>query len=221
MRVVIVGFGRVGSETANELKREGHQMVIIENDPEKADKARQQGFAVIEGDGSSEEVLEEAGIGESDAIAALTADVNVNRSACMVGKEHGCRTLLRLGQDFQASIYRRFTEEVDEIIYPERVGAAGAKTALLGGDFDALSELTEELSVTTVEIPEGSPVVGKRVVAVDLPEKAHIYAHGGTDEPMTLPLPKTEIEAGDRVAFTAAPDALDDIRAYLRGEQAV
>ena len=46
-----------------------------------------------------------------------------------------------------------------------RLGAAGAKTALLGGDFNVLADLTEQLSVASIRIPDGSPFVGKRVVA--------------------------------------------------------
>jgi trk system potassium uptake protein TrkA len=220
MNFVIVGFGRVGMRTARVLESEGHDLVVVENDPEKAERARTEGFTVVEGDGSVESVLEEAGIEDADAVAALTGDINVNFSACMLGKHHGLRTVLRIDEDYRQEIFETYAEDVDEIIYPERLGAAGAKTALLGGDFNVLADLTEELSVATVTIPDGSPVVGKRVVEVDLPNKARIYAHGRAKEPMEIPLPQTRIEAGDDVALMAAPDHLSDIRSFLRGEEA-
>jgi trk system potassium uptake protein TrkA len=220
MKFVIVGFGRVGRRTARMLQNEGHQLVVVENNPEKADRARSEGFAVVEGDGQDEEVLEEAGIGDAAAIAALTGDLNTNFAACMAGQHHGCRTILRIDADYREEIYDKYAEDVDEIIYPERVGAAAAKTALLGGDFNVLADLTEQLSVATVTIPDDSPVIGKRVVEVELPEEARIYAHGRADESMTIPLPRTSIEAGDSLAITAAPDAIDDIRAFLRGQEA-
>jgi len=219
MKFVIIGFGRVGRRTARMLQNEGHQLVVVENDLTKADRARTEGFAAVEGDGQDEEVLEEAGIGDAVAIAALTGDLNTNFAACMAGKHHGCRTILRIDADYREEIYDKYAADVDEIIYPERLGAAGAKTALLGGDFNVLADLTEQLSVATVTIPEDSPVIGKRVVEVDLPEEARIYAHGRTDEPMTIPLPRTTIEAGDCLAITAAPDAIDDIRVFLRGHE--
>jgi trk system potassium uptake protein TrkA len=220
MKFVIVGFGRVGMRTARILQSEGHDLVLVENDPDKVRRAREEGFTVVEGDGSAESVLEEAGVAEADAIAALTGDLNTNFSACMLGKHHGLRTVLRIDEDYREEIYDTYAEDVDEIIYPERLGAAGAKTALLGGNFNVLADLTEALSIATVEIPEGSPVIGDRVVRVDLTGDARIYAHGRANEPMEIPLPRTTIEAGDSLAFMAEPDTLPEIRAYLRGEEA-
>jgi trk system potassium uptake protein TrkA len=219
MKFVIIGFGRVGMRTARTLRSEGHDVVIVELDPKKVDRAEKEGFVVIEGDGADESVLEQAGLEDADATAALTGDLNSNFSACMVGKHYGCRTVLRIDEDYREEIYEKYAEDVDEIIYPERLGAAGAKTALLGGDFNVLAEITEQLSAATVYIPDDAPVIGERVVALELPGDARIYAHGHRDEPMTIPLPQTEIEAGDRLALMAHPDSLPEVRAKLRGEE--
>ena len=194
--------------------------MVVDNDPKKVDRAEDEGFTVVEGDAADEGTLEEAGIEDADAVAALTGDLNTNFSACMFGKHYGLRTVLRIDEDYRQEIYEKYAEDVDEIIYPERLGAAGAKTALLGGNFNVLADLTEELSIASVTIPEGSPLVGRRVVEVDLRGDAHIYAHGRRDEPMEIPLPQTRIEAGDDVALMAAPADLPEIRTFLRGEDA-
>ena len=220
MKFVIVGFGRVGMRTARTLWDEGHEVVVIERDRERADRAKNEDFAVIEGDGSDERVLNQAGLEDTDAIAGLTSDINANFSACVVGEAHGCRTVLRVDEEFSGDLYEKYTGDVDEVIYPERLGAAGAKTALLGGDFNVIADITKELSVASVEIPDGSPVIGTRVIEVDLPGEARIYAHGRADESMTIPLPQTAIEAGDSVAVMANPEQIPEIRATLRGEQA-
>ena len=218
MKFVIVGYGRVGTRTARILQSEGHDVSIVENDPEKVKRATKSGFTAHHGDGNEESVLKEAGIETADAIAGLTGDVNANFAACMVGKHHGCRTVLRIDEDYRQDIYEKYARDVDDVIYPERLGAAGAKTALLGGDFNVLADLTEQLSVASVTVPEGSPFIGKRVVEVELPGDAHIYAHGRAHEPMSIPLPQTAIEAGDSVAVMSAPGELEEVRASLRGE---
>ncbi|QSG13616.1 potassium channel family protein [Halapricum desulfuricans] len=215
MKFVIVGFGRVGKRTARILGSEDHDVTIVEIDPEKVDRAREEGFDVLAGSGDDESLLEKAGIATADAIAALTGDLNVNFSACMIGKHHGARTVMRIDADYRAEIYDTYASEVDEVVYPERLGAAGAKTALLGGDFNVLADLTEELSVATIDVPEGADVIGERVVAVELPGDARIYAHGRRNEPMSIPLPNTTIEAGDTVAVSTDPESLGDIRAAL------
>ena len=45
MKFVIVGYGRVGMRTTNILTSEGHEVVIIEQDAEKAQRARRRGPA--------------------------------------------------------------------------------------------------------------------------------------------------------------------------------
>ncbi|WP_299264712.1 potassium channel family protein [Halorientalis sp.] len=220
MKFVIVGFGRVGMRTAQTLQSEGHEVIVVESDHDKIARAESEGFATVEGDGSNEDVLEAAGLNVADAIAALTGDLNKNFAACMIGKHHGCRTVLRIDEDYREEIYQKYAEDVDEIIYPERLGAAGAKTALLGGDFNVLADITEQLSAASIRIPEGSPAIGKRVIEIDLPADARLYAHGRANEPMTIPLPQTEIRADDSIALISHPDSLAAAREQLRGGSA-
>ncbi|MFB6128805.1 MAG: TrkA family potassium uptake protein [Halorhabdus sp.] len=218
MEFVIVGFGRVGMRTARVLAEEGHDVTIVEIDETKAERAREEGFETVQGDCNDEDVLEAAGIATADAVAGLTGDLNANFAACMVGNHHGARTVLRIDEDYRQELYERYASDVDEVIYPERLGAAGAKTALLGGDFNVLADLTEDLTVASIRIPEGSPAVGTRVVTLDLPGDAQVYAHGRDEEPMSIPLPRTTIQAGDRIAITAPPDAIDEVRTSLSAE---
>lgn len=217
MRFVIVGYGRVGARTARILQEEGHEVVLVENNRDKVERARKAGFEVVEGDGSNESVLQKANLETADAVGGLTGDPNINFAACMIGKEHGCRSVLRIDEDYRKEIYEQYAEDVDEIIYPERLGAAGAKTALLGGNFNAIGELTERLQLSTVTIPDASPVVGQRVNDIDLPQTARIYAHGRGREPMTIPLPGTKVEAGDQVALLVERESVEEVRQTLLG----
>jgi len=212
MKFVIVGYGRVGKRTARILSEEDHDVVLVDNDHERAERARDAGYTVVEGDGQDEGVLEDAGIATADAIAALTPDLNVNFAACMVAKHHGARTVLRIDEDYREDIYEKYANDVDEVIYPERLGAAGAKTAMLGGDFNVLADITEQLRFTVFTVDANSPLVGERLVNVDLPADARVYAHGRSDEPLTIPLPTVELAAGDRVAVVLDQDQVGAVR---------
>lgn len=217
MEFVIVGYGRVGMRTARLLQTEGHDVTVVELVSAKVEKAREAGFDVVEGDAEDERVLERAGIGTADAFAALTGDLNVNFAACMIAADYDLRTVLRIDEDYRQEIYEKYAADVDEIIYPERLGAAGAKNALLGGDLNLLGDLTENLTLATVRVPEGSPLIGERVVAIDFPGDARVYAHGKDREPMEIPLPQATIEAGDRLAVLATRNALEKVRSQVRG----
>ena len=220
MTFLIVGGGRVGLRTARILAEEGYDVTIVERDSEKARRARDEGFRVVEGDGNDEDVLEEAGIATAVAVAGLTGDLNTNFSVCVVGAEHGCRTVMRIDEDYREEIYEKYADEVDEIIYPEQLGASGAKTALLGGNFNLLADLTEGLQLLAVTVPEEAPAIGERVNAVLTNlgiEGARIYAHGRDRDPMSIPLPGTEVAAGDRLALIVETDRVDSVRAALLG----
>jgi trk system potassium uptake protein TrkA len=223
MTYVIVGGGRVGLRTARTLAEQGYEVVIVEEDEDTARRARDAGFTVVEGDGGDADVLEKAGIAEAEVVAGLTGDLNVNFAACMLGVEYGTRTVLRIDEDYKEAIYEKYADQVDEIVYPEQLGAMGAKTALLGGNFNTIADLTEELELLTVTIPADSPAIGERVTdlapAMGI-NRARVYAHGRTRQALTIPLPGIRVEAGDQVALIAERDAVDAVRATLLGESA-
>lgn len=219
MRFVIIGAGRVGSRTARVLKNEGHTVTMVEVDPDKVDRARNDGFEVIEGDGSSEAVLEEAELEKADAVGALTGDLNTNFLACMVGKHHGCRTVLRIDEDYREEIYRKYAEEVDEIVYPERLGAIGAKNALLGGNVTAIADIAENLQIVLLSVTEDAPMRNYSISELEMPQGARVLAFGKHGQKLELPLPDDSLEVGDRIAILADFEALGDVRQMLVGEE--
>jgi len=212
MRVIIVGYGRVGRRTARILSEEGHDVTVVEVDPNRADRATDAGFDVVAGSGDDERVLEDAGVATADAIGAFTPDLNVNFAACMVGDHHGCRTVLRIDEDYREEIYEKYAENVDEVVYPERLGAAGAKTAMLGGNFNVVTELATDLQLRVVTVEDDSPVIGRRLSELDLPPDVRVYAHGNDSEPLTIPLPGTELAAGDELAVITDAASVDALR---------
>ncbi|MFB6096878.1 MAG: TrkA family potassium uptake protein [Haloferacaceae archaeon] len=220
MRFVIIGAGRVGLRTARVLREEGHQVLLVERDHDIAERARSDGFEVIEGDGSREAVLEDAGIETADAVGALTGDLNVNFAACMIGKHHGSRTVMRIDEDYREEIYQQYADEVDEVIYPERLGAIGAKNALLGGSIQAIADIAQNLQVVMFTISQQSPMRGYSIDEVALPAQARILAFGKADEAMSIPLPDDSLEAGDRIAVLADFEVLEEVRQLLVGNQA-
>lgn len=218
MRAVIVGYGRVGIRTSRILKEEGHEVVIVDNDPEKITRAENEGFTAHFGEGDDQSVLEKAIDPGADVLAALTGDVEVNHSACRFAGEHGLRTVLRIDADYPQEQYERYEAAADAIIYPELLGAAGAKTALLGGDVSVLAELAENLQLTVLTVKPEAPAVGKTIGRLELPANARLYAHGQGDESLTIPLPSTELEPGDRVALLVDRQSLEETRQCFLGE---
>jgi trk system potassium uptake protein TrkA len=126
MRFVIVGAGRVGIRTARVLREEGHEITLVEPEPTRVDRLRDEGFDVAAGDGTSESTLAEAGIEEADGLAALSGDFEVNILACTIAKGYDCRTVLRITREYHESALRKHASDIDEIVFPERLGSVVA-----------------------------------------------------------------------------------------------
>ncbi len=218
MRFVIIGAGRVGLRTARVLREEGHDVMLVENDTTKAKRARTDGFEVIEGDGSRESVLQQADLDSTDALGGLTGNLNVNFAACLIGKHHGCRTILRIDEDYREDIYRKYASDVDEVVYPERLGAIGAKNALLGGNIRAIADIAQSLQVVELTITEESPMRGYSISELELPANSRVLAFGKRTERMGIPLSDDSLEVGDRVAVLADFEVLEDVRKILVGD---
>lgn len=223
MRFVIVGGGRVGSRTARVLQEEGHEVTIVERNQEVAEQCRGEGLTVIEGDGAREEILLEAGLEDADGFAGLTSDLNTNFAGCMIAKHHGCRTILRIDEDYREEIYRQYASEVDEIIYPERLGAIGAKNAILGGTIRAIADIAQNLQVVELTVMDRSPMRGYTMEELQLPADSTVLAYGKNEGALELPQPDETLEIGDRLVVLADFEVLSDVRQLIVGpsEEAV
>jgi len=217
MRFVIVGAGRVGLRTARALEDSGHDVVLIERESTKVERARAEGYEVVEGDGSDEAVLGSVDLANADALGALTSDLTTNFVACMVAKHHGCRTVLRIDEDYREEIYRKYASDVDEVIYPERLGAIVAKNALLGGDIHAVADIAQNLQLVELTVTEESPMRGYTLSELELPADSELLAFGKAGQPLTVPNDDESLETGDRLAVLADFERLGEVRQLVVG----
>lgn len=90
MRIVIVGAGQVGSHLAERLSIEGQDVIVIEADPARAAEMQDSLDAlVIQGNGSSREILEQARVGDAKMLIAVTSSDAANILACQAGQRFG------------------------------------------------------------------------------------------------------------------------------------
>jgi len=87
MNVVIMGCGRVGAELAAILDRDGHQVTVLDIDPEAFQQLPPDfhGTTVV-GNGIDQDVLRRVGLADADAFVAVTPGDNRNVMACQMAK---------------------------------------------------------------------------------------------------------------------------------------
>lgn len=80
MQVIILGSGRVGAAIAQVLMKRGHEVTVIDSDPDSLIRLGGDGFQgnFFVGEGLDSELLERAGIEHADAFISSTDDDNTN-----------------------------------------------------------------------------------------------------------------------------------------------
>ncbi|MDO5043744.1 MAG: TrkA family potassium uptake protein [Coriobacteriia bacterium] len=87
MDAIVVGCGRVGSELAIMLSRNGHNVSVIDKDPSSFKRlGRNFNGRTIKGMGFDEDVLEQAGVEHADVVASVTSYDNTNLMVAEVAR---------------------------------------------------------------------------------------------------------------------------------------
>ena len=212
--VVIAGAGRVGHRTAQVLDDYGHEVYLIERDPETVDQVtgRRTGV-VIEGDATNPEILRQTEPERADILAALTGDGMTNFAICAEIQHltDDIRTVARVDEAEQADTAQEF---VDEIIYPERAGSKAAIKRIQGNDIRTLEDVTGDLDVLNVRVDSQSPVAGKQLKEILLPDGSQVISDADGTE---IARPETTLKPDRRYLVAAEPSVADDVHKLLIG----
>ena len=125
---------------------------------------------------------------------------------------------MRIDEDYREDIYRQYADEVDEVIYPERLGAIVMKNALLGGNIRAIADVARNLQLIEFTVTDASPIRGYSLSELELPGETRLLAFGEDADSLRLPTPDDTLDLGDRLVVLTAFDRLDDVRSLIVGE---
>ena len=206
MKIIIVGAGAVGSYLAERVSMEGHDVVVIESDPERA--AQVQGeldLLVITGNGASASTLEQAGLSEADLLVAVSSSDAVNVLACNAATKLGIPITVARVEDPELKAEVEALG-VDLVIDPGEAAARELITLVSTGRVAELVEFADGgLVLVGAYVSPESPVVGKSLA--DLRETVvewdwlvvAVVRSGDT----FIARGSTELQEGDHVIFMA------------------
>src|SRR5205809_6607428 len=93
LKLVIVGCGRVGSQVAANMDRAGHEVVIVDREPNAFSRAASRGVLTrdfkgeqVVGNGTDVDVLRRAGVEKADGFVAVTEGDNRNIMASQIAR---------------------------------------------------------------------------------------------------------------------------------------
>lgn len=228
--VVVVGLGSFGIRVVADLKKAGHDVVVIERSPDNRylSSAAELDVPVIFGDATLGATLDSARIDDAIAVAVLTQDDMVNIETGIVLRERlgtrwmrsaeqpGVPVVLRVyDRTLGAAVANRFGFEnvrsTVELATPWFIGTALGLEVL--GTF---SVAQQSFMVGAVEVEPGSELDGIRMIDMSSQTRViAIAARGGTAR--THPRRDTRLAAGD-TAYLVGPyrELLETLRSGRR-----
>ena len=216
--VIVVGGGLVGFYLARTLLQKGHEVTIIESNPETYNLVSQQiDCPVLVGDGSTVSVLDRAGASRANVLCAVTNHDQDNLIACQVAKHHfGIpKTIARVKNPKNESVMRRLGVDTT-------VSSTGIMTSLIEHELPATSVRTLStlggcgVSIIEYRLTALSPVVGKKGVELRLPPQSSLLAVERYGELLTA-LDTVVFEGGDTVLALVAQAQDEPMRRALLG----
>jgi len=212
-----MGCGRVGSTLAHILEERGYSVAVIDQNPEAF---RRLGSSFkgkkVTGIGFDQDVLEEAGIREAAAFAAVSSGDNSNVISARVAKESFDveRVAARIYDPRRAEVYQRLGIPTVATV---RWTADQMLRRLLPEGAEALwRDPTGQ--VVLAEVAYDPAWVGEKVHAMEEATGARVAFITRLGEAM-LPGPGVVLQEGDVLHVIAAQDDLADLQAALAARE--
>ena len=87
MKIIAIGYGRVGSQFIRKVDTEAHQVVVIDKERSALERAEPpQGVRFVYGNATDEDLLRDAGAESADLLLALTRDENTNLMIAQIAR---------------------------------------------------------------------------------------------------------------------------------------
>ena len=85
MKIIVIGSGKVGRTIIEHICKEGHQVIVIDNDAKEIENLiNKYDIMGICGNGANYDILQSAGASRADLVIASTSSDEINILACLI-----------------------------------------------------------------------------------------------------------------------------------------
>ena len=213
---IICGYGRVGRRIAAEFREEGVEFVVLDFSAEALEHAREANVLFVDGSGTEDEDLREAGLERATGLVAssdsdsdnlyITLSARDARPDLLIvaraSDEDAAKKLRLAGADRVVQPYSTAGKEMAKLVLRPQVAAFLDIVSTSGGP---------ELLFEEIEVKETCPEAGKtiRELRIRVETGAMIVALRKKDGTFdTTPTPDAKLEAGDVMIAAGSPDEL-------------
>ena len=206
MRILIVGAGIVGYNLAQELSHEGHDIAIVDQDPERVRRITDTlDVMAVEGNACLPSVLMKAGIKSSEMLIAVTEKDEINLLCCFLASRFEVpKRFARLrNMEFTAkdSIFSPEEIFIDQAINPGQIIVETILKILETPGVVSVAEFADgEVLLREFDVPENAPIAGKTIEDIRNITQMDSFLIVAIVRDGELVIPKDQdiLQAGDR-----------------------
>ncbi|MEM9068040.1 MAG: Trk system potassium transporter TrkA [Myxococcota bacterium] len=211
MYIVVIGLGEVGRHLLSVLQHEGHDVVAVDRKASAVAYAAEHfDVATLEGYGASQEVLDQAGVGNADLVVAVSDNDEVNLIAALAAKQQGAKRVVARAQGNEWATWRQGIRHgllgVDVVINPRvLVGQELGRVARSHGAIDVIDLAEDRVELVKMEMT--SRMANKPLAKLTLPQETLIAAYVRDDE-LVVPGGADVLLPGDTVYLIGRPESI-------------
>jgi len=217
-RLIIVGGGNIGFFLAREIEAHhpGVNAKLMEIDPARADFIARhfKRIVVLSADALDSAALQEANVGGTETLVAVTNDDETNILTSLLAKRYGCNRVVTLIN--KLSYAPLITDlGVDVVVSPRGLTVSTILQHVRRGRVRAVRPIGDGFAeIIETEVLETSSLVGQPLREADLPAGMIIGAVVRGDQ-VILPRGNTALEARDRVVMLVTPEAMRRVERFF------
>jgi trk system potassium uptake protein len=222
MRIVVIGGGEVGLGISRRLASR-HGVIVIDREPAVADRFSGLDVQFIVGNGTSPDVLRQAGVVECEVLVAATGMDEVNVLASLIANRLGSPTTICMvsREDLLKPLGERdlLREHfgIDRVIWPEAQLAEEIERIIAApGAIDAETFADGRISLIEYRVAAQSPLATGPLATLDLPRGVLVVAVR-RGERFLIPHGDTRLAAGDKVFLMGTTEAIAGVQRRVAG----
>jgi trk system potassium uptake protein TrkA len=214
-RVVILGGTRIAEMTADILLQSGYEVLIVEEDRERAAvMARRSAASILQADPTDADFLKSLRLGRGDVVVGLSGHDELNLMGCLVAAAVGApKTIARFGHRSVAGLLRNVG--IDATL-SSRVAVANMILQFVRRDriLSVATVKDTDAEALEIELAADSPAIGVQLLNLGLPRDAVLGGIARGDE-VIVPKGDTTLQVGDHVVIFSKNSAIDAVEKLL------
>lgn len=212
MRIVIVGCGKIGSTIVSSLVNEGHDVVVVDGDPNIiAEMTNTYDAMGVCGSGTDSDTLKEAEVEKAELFVSVTGSDELNMLSCFIARRMGAKhTIARIrNPEYNDSSLGFLCQQLDLSlsINPEMLAAQEFFNILKFPSAVNVETFSgRAFEIVEILLKDDSPLVGMKLLELRKHYQAKfLICAVQRGEEVYIPDGSFELKVGDKIGLTASP----------------